>query len=182
MSKQKHGLDINLLQAPLRSSRPILQLSSGTYWVRGHGGKEKARHTVTVGNLNSCRAAAAQHGKFPDCMSNLSVILATACSALHAGETMFVMLQTVQLKICYRKGMPIYFEEAMTYLSYVCSKKTHFCLYKGCFQAIALSCCRAVKERLMCLLGLVNWFQIHRTHLWSCYSHLNPIAISYILV
>lgn len=94
LSKQKHGWDINLRQ---RSSRPSLQLSSGTYWVRGHGGKEKAQHTVTVGNRNSCCATAAQDGKFPDCMSNLSAILATACSAVHARESMFVLLQKVQL-------------------------------------------------------------------------------------
>lgn len=76
---------INLLEAPLRSSRPSLQhrrvLPSG---FEGHGGKGKAWHTVTAGHLNPCRAAASHHGEFPDCMSTLSAILETARSVQHA--------------------------------------------------------------------------------------------------
>lgn len=109
----KSTVHINLLQAPLRSSRPSLQLSNGIYWVRGQKRKGKAmiHCRLTVGNLNSRWAAATHHGKLPDCMCNLSAILATACSAWHGGESMFVMLQTVQFKLCsHRKGLPFWFE------------------------------------------------------------------------
>lgn len=73
---------INLTEAPLISSRSSLQHSSvAPSRFGGLGEKGKAWHTVTAGNLNSRWASPNHHWEFPDWMSNLCAILATARSA-----------------------------------------------------------------------------------------------------
>lgn len=173
LSKQKYGWDINLRPG---SSRPSLQLSSGTYWVRGHGGKEKAQHTVTVGNLNSCCATAARRGKFPDCMSNLSAIWATACSAVHARESMFVLLQRVQLqKYVREKGWQNILKKPRP----VCFMYVHLRdLFSGNSLSLLPSCQREAYVSIRTCN--TNWFQIQGTHVCRAVnSHFNPTAIYY---
>lgn len=73
---------INLPEAPPISSRSSLQHSSvAPSRFGGLEEKGKTWHTITAGNLKSCWAATTHHWEFPDWMSNLSAIVATACSA-----------------------------------------------------------------------------------------------------
>lgn len=54
-------------------------------WVWGHRGKRK-QDTGSAGSLTSSWGAATHHGEFPDCMSILSAVLVTACSAQRAAS------------------------------------------------------------------------------------------------